>query len=184
MRDLAIAYGNSRQAKKWVNKTIKFEDLKERLRVPIRTTESAEEYAKMNKAQKDAVKDHGGFVGGHLKGGRRKVDTVELRSMIALDGDRINRNFLESYETLVSYASVLYTTHSSTDENPRVRLIFPLTKDITSEEFVAVSRYLAQALGIDYFDECSYQPNQLMYLRQWLIRLLENIHLLKFAPVY
>ena len=54
MRDLAIAYGNSRQAKKWVNKTIKFEDLKERLRVPIRTTESAEEYAKMNKAQKDA----------------------------------------------------------------------------------------------------------------------------------
>ena len=38
MRDLAIAYGNSRQAKKWVNKTIKFEDLKERLRVPIRTT--------------------------------------------------------------------------------------------------------------------------------------------------
>ena len=28
MRDLAIAYGNSRQAKKWVNKTIKFEDLK------------------------------------------------------------------------------------------------------------------------------------------------------------
>ena len=49
MRDLAIAYGNSRQAKKWVNKTIKFEDLKERLRVPIRTTESAEEYAKMNK---------------------------------------------------------------------------------------------------------------------------------------
>ena len=163
MRDLAIAYGNSRQAKKWVNKTIKFEDLKERLRVPIRTTESAEEYAKMNKAQKDAVKDHGGFVGGHLKGGRRKVDTVELRSMIALDGDRIDRNFLESYETLVSYASVLYTTHSSTDENPRVRLIFPLTKDITSEEFVAVSRYLAQELGIDYFDECSYQPNQLMY---------------------
>ena len=163
MRDLAIAYGNSRQAKKWVNKTIKFEDLKERLRVPIRTTESAEEYAKMNKAQKDAVKDHGGFVGGHLKGGRRKVDTVELRSMIALDGDRIDRNFLESYETLVSYASVLYTTHSSTYENPRVRLIFPLTKDITSEEFVAVSRYLAQELGIDYFDECSYQPNQLMY---------------------
>ena len=30
----------------------------------------------------------------------------------------------------------------------------------------------------------SQEPNQLMYLRQWLIRLLENIHLLKFAPVY
>ena len=87
MRDLSIAYGNSRQAKKWINKTISFNDLKERLKTTIRTTESAEEYARMNKAQRDAAKDHGGFVGGVLKGGRRKVDSVELRSMIALDGD-------------------------------------------------------------------------------------------------
>ncbi len=163
MRELNIAYGNNRQAKRWVNKTIKFDDLKERLRVPIRTTESAEEYAKMSRAQRDAAKDHGGFVAGVLKGGRRKVDTVESRSMVALDGDRINAAFLESYESLCPYTSALYTTHSSTEENPRVRLVFPLTRDVTPEEFVAVSRYLSQMLGIDYFDECSYQPNQLMY---------------------
>ena len=163
MRDLAIAYGNSRQAKNWVNKTIRYEDLKERLKVTIRTAESAEEYAKMSKAQRDAAKDHGGFVGGVLKGGRRKVDAVELRSMIALDGDRIDKAFLDAYETNAPYTSCLYTTHSSTEENPRVRLVFPLLRDVTSEEFVAVSRYLAQMLGIDFFDECSYQPNQLMY---------------------
>lgn len=163
MRELAIAYGNNRQAKKWVNKTIKYDDLKERLKVTIRTTESAEEYAKMSKAQRDAVKDHGGFVAGALKGGRRKVDTVELRSMVALDGDRIDKAFLEKYEANAPYASLLYTTHSSTDDAPRVRLVYPLTRDVTPEEFVAVSRYLAQMLGIDYFDECSYLPNQLMY---------------------
>ena len=163
MRELNIAYGNNRQAKRWVNKTIRFDDLKERLRVPIRTTESAEEYAKMSRAQRDTAKDHGGFVAGVLKGGRRKVDTVESRSMVALDGDRIDAAFLESYESLCPYTSALYTTHSSTEENPRVRLVFPLTRDVTPEEFVAVSRYLAQMLGIDYFDECSYQPNQLMY---------------------
>ena len=163
MRELNIAYGNNRQAKRWVNKTIRFDDLKERLKVTIRTTESAEEYAKMSRAQRDAAKDHGGFVAGVLKGGRRKVDTVESRSMVALDGDRIDAAFLDSYETLCPYASALYTTHSSTEENPRVRLVFPLTRDVTPEEFVAVSRYLAQMLGIDYFDECSYQPNQLMY---------------------
>lgn len=163
MRDLAIAYGNSRQAKNWVNKTIRYEDLKERLKVTIRTAESAEEYAKISKAQRDVAKDHGGFVGGALKGGRRKVDAVELRSMIALDGDRIDKEFLDSYETNAPYTSCLYTTHSSTEANPRVRLVFPLLRDVTSEEFVAVSRYLAQMLGIDFFDECSYQPNQLMY---------------------
>ena len=163
MRNLAIAYGNNRQAKTWVNKTITFDELKERLKVTIRTPESAEEYAKFNKANRDAVKDHGGFVAGALKDGRRKVDTVELRSMVALDGDRIDKAFLENYEANAPYTSLLYTTHSSTDDAPRVRLVYPLTRDVTPEEFVAVSRYLAQMLGIDYFDECSYLPNQLMY---------------------
>lgn len=163
MRNLAIAYGNNRQSKTWVNKTITFDELKERLKVTIRTPESAEEYAKFNKAKRDAVKDHGGFVAGVLKGGRRKIDTVELRSMVALDGGRIDKAFLENYETNAPYTSLLYTTHSSTDNDPRVRLVYPLTRDVTPEEFVAVSRYLAQMLGIDYFDECSYLPNQLMY---------------------
>ena len=55
MRPLAIAYGNNRQAKTWTNKTITFDDLKERLKVTIRTPESAEEYAKFNKAKRDTV---------------------------------------------------------------------------------------------------------------------------------
>lgn len=163
MRDLNIAYGNSRTARQWSNKTIHFGDLKERLKVTIRTPESAEEYARFSRPQRDAVKDHGGFVAGVLKGGRRKVDTVESRSMVALDGDRINAEFLKDFEKDTPYTSVLYTTHSHTDENPRVRLVFPLTRDVSSEEYVAVARYLAQMLGMDYFDECSYQPNQLMY---------------------
>ena len=163
MRELAIAYGSNRQAKKWVNKTTTFDALKERLKVTIRTPESAEEYAKMSKAQRDAAKDHGGFVAGALKGGRRKIDTVDFRSMVALDGDRIDKDFLENYEKNAVYTSVLYSTHSSTEDAPRVRLVFPCTRDMTPEEFVAVSRYVAQSLGIDFFDECSYQPNQLMY---------------------
>ena len=59
MRDLGIAYGASRQALKWSNKTISFENLKERLKHTLRTPESAEEYAKMSKADRDQAKDHG-----------------------------------------------------------------------------------------------------------------------------
>lgn len=163
MRALCIAYGNSRQAKTWTNKTTSFDDLKARLKTPIRTTETVEEYSKMAKSARDAAKDHGGFVGGSLIGGRRKIDTVEKRSMVALDGDRITPEFLDNYENLCPYTSALYTTHSSTPDNPRVRLVFPLTRDVAPEEYVAVARYLAQSLNIEYFDECSYQPNQLMY---------------------
>ena len=163
MRDLGIAYGASRQALKWSNKTISFENLKERLKHTLRTPESAEEYAKMSKADRDQAKDHGGFVAGVLIGGRRKVDTVESRSMISLDGDRIDVAFLNGFEENMPYTAALYTTHSSTEEKPRVRIIIPMTRDTSPEEFAAVSRYLAQMLGIDYFDECSYLPNQLMY---------------------
>ena len=163
MRDLGIAYGASRQALKWSNKTITFDNLKERLKHTLRTPESAEEYAKMSKADRDQAKDHGGFVAGVLIGGRRKVDTVESRSMISLDGDRIDVAFLDGFEENMPYTAALYTTHSSTEEKPRVRIIIPMTRDTSPEEFAAVSRYLAQMLGIDYFDECSYLPNQLMY---------------------
>ena len=68
MRELNIAYGNNRQAKRWVNKTIRFDNLKERLKVTIRTTESAEEYAKMSRAQRDAAKDRGRAEGRQAQG--------------------------------------------------------------------------------------------------------------------
>ena len=163
MRELAIAYGNSRQAKKWINKTIAYNDLKERLKVPIRTTESAEEYAKMSKADRDSAKDHGGFVGGALKDGRRKIDSVDIRSMVVLDGDKISQDFLDNFEEYTPFTSALYTTHSHTAASPRARIIYPATRDMSPDEAVAITRYVAQMLGIDYFDECSYQPNQLMY---------------------
>lgn len=163
MRSLAIAYGNNRQAKTWVNKTITYDELKDSLKVTIRTLESAEEYAKMRKADRDLAKDHGGFVAGALAYGRRKVDSVEFRSMLALDGDHVAKDFIALYESVALYTSFLYTTHSHTPDNPRVRIVFPLTRNVTPDEFVAVSRYLADMLGIDQFDECSYLPNQLMY---------------------
>ena len=161
MRDLSIAYGNSMSAKTWSNKTITFDELKDKLKTTIRTVESVEEYAKFSRAKKTVAKDHGGFVGGRLKGGRRKIDTVEMRSMISLDGDALPKGYLDVLD--LPYTAVTYTTHGHTSENPRARFIFPLTRDVSAEEYAAVARYLARMLGIDYFDECSYLPNQLMF---------------------
>lgn len=71
MRDLSIAYGNGRTAKFWSNKTIRFDELCDRLRSPIYTSETAEEYPKLPKGQRDDIKDKGGFVAGHLRDNRR-----------------------------------------------------------------------------------------------------------------
>ena len=163
MRNLPIAYGNSCFAKTWSNKTITFEELCDRLSDTIRTTESVEEYPKLSKTERDRTKDKGGFVGGQLKDNRRKREAVVSRSMLTLDADHATQELLESFEKTCANAACLYTTHSHTPENPRIRIIVPLARDVTSDEYTAIARYFTDALGIDQFDECSYRPHQLMY---------------------
>lgn len=163
MRNLPIAYGNSCYAKKWSNKTTTFDELCERLKNTTYTTETVEEYPKLPKADRDRAKDKGGFVGGQLKDNRRKRENVACRSMLTHDADHADKDFIERFTFGCKYAAALYTTHGHTPEAPRVRIIVPLTRDVTPDEFTAIGRYFAEEWGIDQFDECSYRPQQLMY---------------------
>ena len=163
MRKLPIAYGNSCHAKTWANKTTTWDELCDRLKTTIRTTETVEEYRKMKKSDRDNAKDKGGFVGGQLRDNRRKREMVVSRSMLTLDVDSANVGFIEKYISKCKYASCLYVTHSHTPEGPRCRIVLPLTRDVTSDEYVAIARFYADEWGIDQFDECSYRPHQLMY---------------------
>lgn len=163
MRDLPIAYGNSCYAKTWSNKAIRFDALCDRLSTTIRTSETAEEYPKLAKADRDRAKDKGGFVGGQLRDNRRKRENVACRSMLTEDVDHADTDFIQRFTDGCHYAACLYTTHGHTPEAPRVRIVVPLTRDVTPEEYTAIARYFADEWGIDQFDECSYRPHQLMY---------------------
>lgn len=163
MRKLPIAYGNSCYAKTWTNKIVSFDDLCDRLSQSIRTTESIEEYPKLKKNERDRIKDKGGFVGGQLRDNRRRRENVISRSMLTLDADHIGLDFLDGFEERCQYAACLYTTHGHTPDEPRARIIIPLTRDATADEYIAIARYMADSFGIDQFDECSYRPHQLMY---------------------
>lgn len=163
MRDLPIAYGNSCYAKTWSNKTIRFDALCDRLSATIRTSETAEEYPKLAKADRDRAKDKGGFVGGQLRDNRRKRENVDCRSMLTEDVDHADTVFIQRFTEDCRYAACLYTTHGHTLEAPRVRIVVPLIRDVTPEEYTAIARYFADEWGIDQFDECSYRPHQLMY---------------------
>lgn len=163
MRDLPIAYGNSCYAKTWSNKAIRFDALCDRLSTTIRTSETAEEYPKLAKADRDRAKDKGGFVGGQLRDNRRKRENVVCRSMLTEDVDHADTDFIQRFTEKCQYTACLYTTHGHTPEAPRVRIVVPLTRDVTPEEYTAIARYFADEWGIDQFDECSYRPHQLMY---------------------
>ena len=148
MRDLKIAYGNSRQAKFWSNKTITFEELKDRLRIPIRTSETTAEYMSLQKTQRDGIKDKGGFVAGHLRDNRRKVDHVDCRSMVVYDIDFATPEFIQDIKAKVPYVGCAYSTHSHMPEKPRVRASLPAARDMTPDEHNAIARFVAADMGI------------------------------------
>ena len=160
---MKIAYGNSRMDKKWKNTDISWEDFCSRVKTTQRTTETVEEYRKMRKGGQDSIKDVGGFVGGHLKDGRRKKGNVLSRSMLTLDMDYGTSTIWEEISTFFPYQCCIYSTHKHTPENPRLRLIIPLLRDVGEEEYAAVSRMVAKEISIDLFDDTTYEPERLMY---------------------
>ena len=160
---MKIAVGNSRMDKKWKNKDISWDELCTRCATTIRTTETVEECRKMKKGQQDAVKDVGGFVGGHLREGRRKNGMVACRSLLTLDMDYGTPDIWDELILLHDFKCCVYSTHKHTPEHPRLRLLLPLTREVSEDEYPTVARMVAKEIGIDLFDDTTYEPARLMY---------------------
>ncbi len=160
---IQIATGNSRMEKRWNNVEMELDEFIERISHTIRTAETVEQYMKMTKAKQDAIKDVGGYVAGRLKGGRRKKDSVECRTMIVEDMDHAVPGVIEQIEMLQDYRCLIYSTHKHTPENPRYRLAIPLSRPVSPDEYVAVARKVAEDIGIEMFDDTTYEPSRLMY---------------------
>lgn len=158
-----IAVGNSRKEKLWKNKEITWEEFLQRVGTTYRTSESCAEFKSMPKGKQDEIKDIGGFVGGRLKDGKRRKDRVEFRSMLTLDMDYADRGFWEALTMLFDYTCCIYSTHKHSAEKPRIRLVIPLARNISAEEYAAVSRRVAADMGIEQFDDTTYDPARLMY---------------------
>ena len=79
----------------------------------------------MGKAERDNVKDIGGFVGGYLKNGRRSSASVVNRCLVCLDADNADAALVDDLDMTFINAYALYSTHSHTPEKMRLRLIVP-----------------------------------------------------------
>ena len=160
---MKIALGNSRMDKKWKNRDISWEKFKDIIRVTKRTTETVSEFRKLGKAQQDRVKDIGGFVGGALREGKRRNGYVLCRSLLTLDMDYATPGVWDQIEALYDWRCCLYSTHKHTPSAPRLRLIIPLAREVTEDEYPALGRMVASDIGIDAFDDTTYEPSRLMY---------------------
>ena len=162
---IIIATGKSRSARSWTSKKMTWSELVSKLAEPTVTNETATEYAKMSKADKGRKKDVGGFVGGYIpKNGRRIRGAVKERYLITLDADNPGEDFIVDLDMeLGGMEYVLYSTHSHTADNPRYRVIIPVDRPMTPDEYQAVSRRIADNIGIEFFDPSTHQAERLMY---------------------
>ncbi len=160
---MKISYGNSRMDKQWRNNDTSWKDFCTRVSSTIHTTETTQEYLKMSKGQQDSIKDVGGYVAGHLRNGRRKKGYVLCRSMILLDMDYGKPGVWDETIINLPYQCCAYSTHKHTPEKPRIRLVIPLSREVSEAEYPAVARMVAKEIGIDLFDDSTYEPHRLMY---------------------
>lgn len=165
-RNLTISVGGSRKATAWAQTQTTWAELVKRLETPVRGTESHAAYMRMPKAQQDNLKDIGGFVGGTLRGGRRKAANVTGRDLVTLDMDAIPAGGTEAVEAAVSAlgcASCIYSTRKHEPGKPRLRIVLPLSRTVTSEEYEPIARRLAEWLGIEQCDPTTFESWRLMY---------------------
>lgn len=162
---ISIAVGSSRRCTQWQNREMLWSELAGRLGIPTRTSESNAEYKALSKAKRDEIKDVGGFVGGVLRGGRRKADAIVQRRLITLDLDTIppGEDVWPTLELILGCAAVLYSTHSHTIKDQRLRIVIPLSRAVSPDEYAAVSRKIAEDIGIDMCDDTTFEPHRLMY---------------------
>ena len=163
---IKISVCNRKTDRKYKNQEHSWEYIVNRNRTPLRTTETAEEYPKLSKQRRDDAKDHGGFVGGWLSGGIRKNGNVISRRVGALDADSIPKNVDFIAVTAAALAGVtyfIYSTHSHTPDSPRYRVVILFSREVSEDEYPALMRMVAKEIGIDYFDDTTYQANRMMY---------------------
>ena len=164
-REIIISSAGNRSAKIWTRQKIYWSELIEKLKTPVRSPETLEEYLKYPKSKQDNLKDVGGFVGGELIDNNRKKG-ASGRDIIALDLDNIEAG--QTQEVLkkiggLGCAYVVYSTRKHSDYKPRLRILIPGNRTLTPDEYEPAARKLASMIGIALCDPTTFQVTRLMY---------------------
>ena len=161
-----ISLGKSNMTKIWEQKEVTWDELVKRLTKTTRTKESFDDYMKMSKDDQGQIKaSKGGFVGGALIDGLRRRNHVACHSLITLDLDECPPGILDDLELLCPYQTIVYSTHKHSEKFPRLRLVMPLSKEVSEEEYEPLARKVASKCGVNMtcFDRTTYEATRLMY---------------------
>lgn len=165
-RKITITTGSSRKATQWNAQQLRWSELVAKLATPMRGTETLEEYLKLPKPKQDSLKDVGGYVAGTLEGRQRKASAVTGREVVTLDMDNIapggTQGVLQRIEGL-NCAYCVYSTRKHNEAAPRLRVLIPLSRTCTADEYEPIARKLAEYIGMEQCDPTTFEASRLMY---------------------
>ena len=163
-RSLKIAVCRRRSDLIYSNQKMAWSDLCTRISQTKRTAETVAEFKAMSKDDQSAIKDVGGFVLGDLEGGKRSKTTILSRSAICLDLDFAPPELWEQLTMLFSWAVAIYSTHKHTPKSPKYRVLIPLTRDVSPDEYEAIGRKIADDyMDLEWCDDTTFQPSRMMF---------------------
>lgn len=165
-RTLRISTAGSRKATNWPKSILLWSEFVEKLKNPVRSTETLEQYLSFPKAKQDELKDVGGFVGGTFLGDRRKAAYVEGRDLVTLDLDNMPTGKTEDILKRVDglgCGALIYSTRKHAEYAPRLRVVIPLDRTSTADEYEPAARKLASLIGMEFCDPTTFEASRLMY---------------------
>lgn len=163
-RPLRITVGTSRLSRRLTRKKVSWPKLAKRLVTFGQIELTYADYLKQPPDVQADLKDQGYFIGGQFNGPKRLLADMARRCCITLDIDHADPYDLDEIaDTYADFAFALHSTAKHCSDTPRLRLVLPLSKDIHPDKYEPVARTVASWLGMNVFDDTTFQPARIMY---------------------
>lgn len=163
---MKIAISSKSRSKNWRSLDVSWKKFTEMLKKTVTVPFTRAEFLERTREEQASIKDIGGYMAGELEGARRISSALQNRTMLTLDVDFAKKavDFISDFQ-LYYYqtACVIHGTIKHTEENPRLRLIVPLTRPVSPLEYEAIARKFAEPFDINIFDKTTFQAVRMMY---------------------
>ena len=99
--DIVITEFTNRKKPNGTGLKTTWEDLVDKLKAPVITDETIDEYFAMTNEQRTEVKDVGGYIAGECVNGKRSKDSIKSRYVLTVDADDATPNDIDDFSSLV-----------------------------------------------------------------------------------
>lgn len=182
---IRIAVAASRLSKSWESTEMTWSEFVRTALTERRGTEKLKDYLLLAGPTQTQLKDVGGYVLGTLRelhGQRRRTnDAVESRSGVSLDYDNAPSDLWErACAAWPGTAMLMHSTRKHQPKKPRYRIVIPLDRDVTAEEYGAIARRVAGRIGFEGIDVSTFEVARLMFWGsccadgEWVTRLADG----------